>query len=35
MRTLQRNSSLEKHFAFGTCIKTVKRETHLDKAKVN
>ena len=34
-RTFQKHSSLEKHFAFSTCIKTVKRETLLDKAKVN
>lgn len=33
-RIFQRHSSLEKHLAFGTCTKTVERETLLDKAKV-
>lgn len=33
-RSFQRHSSLEKHLAFGTCTKTVERETFLDKAKV-
>ena len=32
--SFQRHSSLEKHLAFGTCTKTVERETLLDKAKV-
>ena len=33
-RSFQRHCSLEKHLAFGTCTKTVERETLLDKAKV-
>ena len=33
-RSFQRHSSLEKHLAFGTCTKTVERETLLDKAKL-
>ena len=32
--SFQRHSSLEKHLAFGTCTKTVERETLLDKVKV-
>ena len=32
--SFQWHSSLEKHLAFGTCTKTVERETLLDKAKV-
>ena len=33
-RSFQRHSSLEKHLAFGTCTKTIERETLLDEAKV-
>ncbi|CAH3108338.1 unnamed protein product, partial [Pocillopora meandrina] len=33
-RSFQRHSSLEKHLAFGTCAKTIERETLLDEAKV-
>ena len=32
--SFQRHSSLEKHLAFGTCTKTIERETLLDEAKV-
>ena len=33
-RSFQRHSSLEKRLAFGTCAKTIERETLLDEAKV-
>ena len=33
-RSFQRHSSLEKHLAFGTCTKTIERETLLEETKV-